>query len=456
VRLARALPVAFAALAAPGARAGDGGPSGPFVERVSASSSSAREPGRTTWPPGAVVRFTAHLRHAGGAPVPARGAWAVDGAPLAQNRDARAGALVPPFSTEESVRWTAAPGRHEVSVSWGGDAALVATDAVSLRLVVSREALAAGDRRHGSLLRRLRRSLDDLHACLAASRHPLAPLGALVRFRLDEVSTLDRGSDASALEPGERDLTLAFGALDPTPSGVRLPDAVVLHDALPPDAEDPLSPAGERRLWRALLETRGVPDARRWAVPAGALPGRLAGALAPPADYEVFEETADGCRVREAAAVFSNANERRARPPRADAPDGLLRTHVPGRVVLALARGRSRVPEAVVRWWRARPDPSLPEGVAGVAAGRAPDGQATTDARGLATLSGDLLGRADPEGPPSRWLLLEVETPDGPRFTVLPSLDLHLDYARGDKHATVRLVRVEDLRAPGGPSSADR
>ena len=63
---------------------------------------------------------------------------------------------------------------------------------------------------------------------------------------------------------------------------------------------------------------------------------------------------------------------------------------LPARLDLALSREGKPLSGATVRWWRSKAQEGLLDGrTPGVAAGRAPDGEAATDAAGKASIGGE-------------------------------------------------------------------
>jgi hypothetical protein len=432
---------------------------GAVVERVSARPRAVvRETGdRAEWDEGTVVRFTATLRHLGGGDVPARAAWTVDGASIAANRDVLA-PRVAPFRTEESVRWEAEPGRHEVAVLWGGDRCAVETDALRILLLVERKTFEAGEARFGSFVRRFRRSLEDLHALFEASRHPLAPRGLLDRFRVDEVVVYDRKEGERP--PGfddhpEFDLAIACDEGGPL-AGFHLPAHSIGHNFLSPEGRGLWSAHGEQALWHEILHFRGVQDFYLSEISDGALPDRWKGTLPLPERFakDLMRSPYQAPHLSEYTAVMANVRRGVARVGACEDTEnryGHVWNYLPGRVDLFLTRGAAPLPRATVRWWRSRKALDLLEGKAqGVAVGRAPDGEAVTDERGRVTIGGDYLGRSRPRDDRSLWLLVETEVEGARRFEILYGLDLNLAYARGDKYGTALLWRWEDLLVPGG------
>jgi hypothetical protein len=358
-----------------------------------------------------------------------------------------------------AARWRAEPGRHAVEVRFGDDVLETTTDALRLLLLVERRTFSAGEDRFGSFVRRLRKSLDDLHALFRASVWPLAPRGVLDRFRLDQVALYDRrdGPPRALLDDPAFDVVVVCDEGGPAPA---TPSRRVVSHAFLGEAPHRglWSSWGEQTLWRDLLRTRGVPDYAPYAVAEGALPGRLGGAMPLPRPHaaDLAASARQTPAIGEVAAVVANARRGAGRVGDPEDPadrDGHVWSWLPARIDLALSRGGRPAAGATVRWWRARAEEGLLDGrTPGVARGRAPDGEAVADAAGRASVGGDYLGRSAPKGERSRWLLLEVESDGERRFEVLLGLDLNLAYARGHKYGWPRPVRFEDLR-PAGTAS---
>lgn len=421
---------------------------GPVIETVRAPRPVPPPGERAAWPEGTEVRFevvTRRLPSGGGVADPA-----ADEEPLVRLDGAVRGPVRGADGTY--FPWRADGQRHLLEVSYGSDRATVATDALRIHLQVEKRTFDAGEKRFGSFTRRLRKSLDDLHALFEASVHPLAPRGVLERFRVDRVKTFvrrvgqslppsaDSGWDVNLL--CEEDGDYAFGGDGPPANEVfwwapRL-----------------WSSAGERSLWRALLLSRGVPDLSLWEIAPGALPGRYVGPIPLPVRFagDLTQGAFAPPRVCEYTAVVANLRRGIVVPgdPVTSSEvafgrgDGALWNSLPGRVALALRAGGKPVEGATVRWWRARGD--------GVAADRAPDGEATADAKGTISITGDYLGRGDTLHRRSRWLLVEVARGDERRFEILYGLDLHLAYVRGAKYVHGIAWDVEDMIPVGATS----
>ncbi len=451
---------------------------GPFLSwlRTDVRPRVAARGQRRSFPEGEVVRWSVAV-DSGGARAPLSGVrFFLDRRPREPVRDGGPG-----DATGGSVRWTATGRREELRAEIEGDRCVVATDALTVALLVERDTLRAGDRRFGSLARRVRASLDALNDLFAASVHPYAPRGVEERFRLDAVEPYDRAAGPASVVSDPLAFDVAWILDDAPPPG---PDPQPLGD-LPtvgrsapegPSAPRPWSTAWEHARWRELLRARGIPRLEAYAPGVGALPGRVAGAWPLPAPFadDLAAEGASVPVVTEWTAVVLNQRRGIVRPASADDPGdarhGLLWTWLPGRVDVEVVRsgagdGRVRgesggaggegsrgaaVPlaAATVRWWRARRGPGLGADGVGVAADRAPDGTATADAAGRVTLAGDLFGRAQPSEDRSRWLLLEVEAGGERRLGSLSALELSLAYARGAKYAAAVRLDWERLRVP--------
>lgn len=457
---------------------------GPILPYLRADARPARAaPGeRRAFPEGEIVRWSVAPDLPEGRSAPRLPRFTLDRRPREPVRDGGAG-----DATGGAVRWTATSRREELVAEIDGDRCEVATDALGVVLLVERETLEAGNRRFGSLVRRVRASLDALDELFAASVSAYAPRGVEERFRLAAAFVYDRaaGPASAGLDPGAFDLAWV---LDDGAAPGTAPDAlgdlprVGGAGAAGPGAPAPWSLAWEHARWRECLRARGLPRLEAFAPAPGTLPGRLAAGLPLPAPFadDLAAEGAVAPRLSEWTAIVLNQRRGVVRPRRVDDPAGgrfgLLHTWIPGRVDLEIVRGRTGgdrrrgesggeggeggpadtggagpaeglgagagpIPGAVVRWWRARADGGLPSGLAGVAPGRSPDGVGTCGADGRVALAGDLLGRSRPPSDRSPWLLLEVQGGAERRLACLSALDLALAYARGAKYAAV--VRLE-------------
>jgi hypothetical protein len=418
-------------------------------------------------PEGTTVTFVALLRDLHGTLAREEARWNIGGRPR--------GPVAPPepvgalegvprkgLLDRQAARWRAEPGRHAVEVRWGDDVCVTHTDAVRVLLVVERTTFSLGEERFGSFLRRFRKSLDDLHALSEESVAPLAPRGATERFRVDDLRVYDRerGLPREVEDHPDHDLVVVCDEGGPL-QGFFPARAVVGHAYAGTPAHRGLwSSWGEQTLWRDLLRSRGVPDYSAYEIADGALPGRVQGRIPLPMRFarDLLASPRQAPRIGEHAAVLVNARRGVGRVGDVEDPrnrHGHVWNWLPGRIDLALTRGGKPLPGATVRWWRARAQEGLLDGeTPGVARDRPPDGEATADAAGRASIGGDYLGRAHADR--SRWLLVEVEAEKERRFDVLLGLDLNLAYARGHKYVWNAPWRWEDLRLPGTTSPPGR
>jgi hypothetical protein len=129
----------------------------------------------------------------------------------------------PGDATGGSVRWTATPRREELAAEIDGDRCVIATDALTVVLVIERGTLEAGDRRFGSLVRRARASLDALNDLFAASVHPYAPRGVEERFRIDDARVYDRAAGPASVVPDPQAFDLAWVLDEGAPADVKPP-----------------------------------------------------------------------------------------------------------------------------------------------------------------------------------------------------------------------------------------
>jgi hypothetical protein len=360
------------------------------------------------------------------------------------------------------VPWIADGRRHDLVVSRGKDRCAVATDALRVHALVGKVTKDADDKRFGSVVRRFRKSLDDLNALLATSVHPLAPSGVVDRFRLDGASTfeIDPNGGAQVLVAADADVVVLLDEAIWAPRAGPVSQTVLWSYAGRPDHAGRWSSWGEQSLWRDLLRSRGVQDFAPYVIADGGLPGRWKGPLPLPRRYarDLVASPEQAPWISEYTAVVANAHAGAAVIGDVEEDPTSRFGHVwgwlPGRLDVVLSRGGVPAAEARLRWWRGLPRET--GAGQGVAEGRAPDGEATCDATGKATVTGDYLGREKPRVQRSRWLLVEAEVAGERRFEVVYGLDLNLAYARGEKYgATVRL-EWDSLLGPGRTLSPDR
>ena len=420
---------------------------------------------RSEWPAGTEVRWSPIVRWP---PSPPWMREPVDPpVPPEFTLDGRPRAVVPePKGTPWGyVPWVADPGPHVLLATYATDRCETRTDALRVLLLVERRTKEAGDRRFGSFVRRFRKSLDDLHALFAASVHPLSPEGVLDRFRIDDVRVYDRveGQSPDGFDDHpEFDVAIACDEGGPL-AGFSLPAYSIGHNFTgPPEHRGLWSSWGEQALWHELMHFRGVQDFYLYEVADGALPSRWKGKLPLPLRYatDLLASPYQAPLISEYAAAMANARRGVARVGACEDTDnryGHVWNWLPGRVDLTVTKGGAPAAGATVRWWRGLPLP-VEKGPPsqGVAAGRAPDGQAVADAAGKVAIAGDYLGRARPRDERSLWLLVEVEANGERRFEILYGLDLNLAYARGSKYVVPIAWRFEDLLVPEGAVPAGR
>ena len=439
---------------------------GPIVETVRATPRvDVRGVGdRSAWPEGTDVRFEVVARRLPSS-APAAPAGTPEDEPLVRldgGFRAPVGSPAGPY-----YPWKAESGRHVFEVVYGTDRGTFATDSLRVLLLVERKTDEDGEKRFGSFVRRFRKSLDDLHALFAASVHPESPQGVLDRFRVEEVRVYDRdpgGHPPRVPDLGEFDLLVAC---DETSSAVAPPAGAVrgrpsfLHTF--PGRGGIWSSWGEQGLWYGLLFSRGLPRLSDWVVLPGALPGRFAGPIPLPERFarDLLASPFQAPSISQYTAMFANLRRGIGRPGDPEDPEDARFGHVwnflPGRVVVTVHAADSPAARAVVRWWRALPTPrEAGDPVPGVAADRAPDGEATADAHGHVMITGDYLGRQDAPARRSRWLLVEVRRGGERRFEILYGLDLNVAYARGAKYVHgiawdfERLIPVGATSLPNG------
>ena len=160
-------------------------------------------------------------------------------------------------------------------------------DELTVGLLVEGSTFREGERRFGSFVRRMRKSLEELDALLAdveattpGSLLPRAPVPT--RFRIQVVSLYDRDEGKRPpLFDDHPDLDLVIACDEGGPlAGFWLPQYSIGHNFSFGGEEEGTphrglwSAWGEQALWHELLHFRGVPDSYVFHLPTAALPGR--------------------------------------------------------------------------------------------------------------------------------------------------------------------------------------
>ncbi len=347
---------------------------------------------------------------------------------------------------------------------------------LSVAILVERETFAETERRFGSFRTRMQASFDALHALFAdveattttnpgSSLAPLARVAIRDRFEIVSVAVYDRtDGKPPPLFANHPDVDLVIACDEGGPlAGFWLPAYSIGHNFLVAAGEAKGTPErglwsdwGEQALWHELLHFRGVPDSYISFIPPAALPGRATKEVALPDRFRlgIMNHPYQPPRISALASVVANAKAGVARVGACEEPDhehGHMWRWVPERLTLALTKDGVPLAGARVRWWRSQPMTGLGDPRRqGVPEDAAPSGEAAADARGVVTLEGDYLGRADPRPKRSLWLLVEAEHEGERRFGVILLLSLNELYAAGHaKRATLPLT-WEELRPVTG------
>lgn len=336
-------------------------------------------------------------------------------------------------------------------------------------LLLDRATARAGDERFGSFVRRVRESLEDLHALFesAAAGDPAAILdGEAIRdrFRIDGVHYYDAASDPRPdLFDDHRQYDVVVACNEGGPlCCFWLPAYSVGHNYLDASDRGLWSSHGEQALWHELLHFRGVPDYYIHRVPEEALPGRARQAheLMPPYRRDIMNDPYGEAWISPLTARIVNSKfgvSRVGACEDTENPYGHVWNWIPDRLRLHVDLGGEPLAGADVRWWRSRPGDFDDGRLQGVAADRPPDGSMRLNRLGEWTIHGDYLGALNPRHERSLWLLFEIEHRGETRFGIVPGLWLNEAWAAGHEKLATWWTDWEALTPVAGddPEAAD-
>ena len=358
------------------------------------------------------------------------------------------------------------PGQVLVLRGAGDDADVVydrigpsGADALTVGLLVERGTFEEGNRRFGSFVRRMRKSLEDLGALLddfeattPGSVLPRAPVPT--RFRIQHVGIYDRVEGVRpALFDDHPDLDLVIACDEGGPlAGFWLPQYSIGHDFAFGGGDDGTprrglwSAWGEQALWHELLHFRGVPDSYVFHLPAAALPGRATSDVPLPERFRlgIMNSPYQEPRISALTAAIVNAKHGVRRVGACEEPDqehGHMWRWIPEQVAVEVWDGDTRLRGVHARWWRSRPMEGLGDARRhGVPAGSVPD------VDGASEVDAVLLGRADPRPERSLFLLVEVEHGGSARWDVIRLLELNEAWAAGHRERYVHVLSWAEMR----------
>lgn len=346
-------------------------------------------------------------------------------------------------------------------------------DAHRIALVTSEVSWKDGDERFGSMVRRFRKSLEDLEALYDVQEVPGIPMGdesrpvITDRFRIEHVETFDPAAGTPALfaQHPEFDLVIAVNEGGPLccfwlNDGDSLNYHSIGHNFLSDrggaEKRGIWSNWGEQALWHEIFHYRGVPDFYIYNVPAGSLPGRsLEGwklGSSPSTAYlsrEIMNDTYTAPEVSWLTATIANSKKGAARVGACENPEqpfGHMWQWVPKELTITVEPGEGQSVEGV-RVYRAKP-------------GQGRDGRVqriTEDAEPIAVatgssvlLEGDYMNSKARRNERALWVLVEadVKTTSGreKRWTIVTLLEMNEAFARGSKEAWTFHVNASDLR----------
>ena len=332
-------------------------------------------------------------------------------------------------------------------------------DVLTVGLLMEQRTFREGNRRFGSFVRRMRKSLEDLSALLAGVEATtpgsgLARVPVATRFRIQVVSHYDRDEERRPAlfdDHPELDLVIACDEGGPL-AGFWLPQYSIGHDFSFGGGDDGKphrglwSAWGEQALWHELLHFRGVPDSYVFHLPAAALPGRATEDVPLPDRFRlgIMASPYQEPRISALTAAILNAKHGVRRVGACEEPDhahGHMWRWVPDRIAVEVRAGGEPLDDAHVRWWRSRPMEGLGDPRRqGVPAGTPPD------VDGASEVSGALLGRTDPRPERSLFLLVEVEHAGATRWDVIRLLELNEAWAAGHRARDVHVLDWAAMR----------
>lgn len=352
-------------------------------------------------------------------------------------------------------------------------ASLHGEQTMRIALLVERRTWDDGNKRFGSFTRRMRESLDRLHEIFEDTTAPdaagLKREPVVDRFRIERIELFDRPIDSAAdfQRPSlfddhpKYDVAIACDAQGPL-GGFWLPQYSIGHNfhwADPP--KDLWSDWGEQALWHELMHFRGVPDSYIYRIPEGALPGRCDEAIELPEPFrsDLMNNPYQAPQIGALTAAIANSKAGVSRVGACEDtanPYGHQWKWLPRTLAVQINDSAGRpMSGAKVRWYRSAPL-GLEDGrIQGVAADRAPDGQAATDAAGQVRIAGDYLGAASEQPQRSLWLLVEVEDAGGhKRFGIVSGLWLNASFAAGGRDVAEWTARFDELRPVTGAAAS--
>lgn len=342
-----------------------------------------------------------------------------------------------------------------------------------IALVASEESWKDGDERFGSMVRRFRKSLEDLEALYDVQEVPGIPMGdesrpvIADRFRIEHVETFDPDAGTPALfaKHPEFDLVIAVNEGGPLccfwlNDGDNLNYHSIGHNFLSgrggPEKQGIWSNWGEQALWHEIFHYRGVPDYYIYNVPAGSLPGRSPEGWklgsSPGTAYlmrEIMNDTYTAPEVSWLTATIANSKKGAARVGACENPEqtfGHMWQWVPGELTLRVEPGEGEAVEAI-RVYRAKPGQGRDARVQRVTADAEPIASAAGASVGL---DGDYMNSKASRNERALWLLVEADVTSGAeterRWMIATLLEMNEAFARGSQTEWTFRVNTSDMR----------
>ncbi len=331
-----------------------------------------------------------------------------------------------------------------------------------LGLVVTEQSWTDGDERFGSMARRFRASLEDLHTLYAGKgvigmpQHGGDPTRPAIadRFRLEHLELFDADAGRPALfdHHPEFDLVIAVNEGGPLccfwlADGDHERHHSIGHNFLNTNFGAPRgiwSNWGEQALWHEIFHYRGVPDYYIYNIPEGALPGRSSSGWklgqSPSTAYlarEIMNDTYTAPEISWLTATIANSKGGAARVGACENPEhefGHMWRWVPKDLSVEVTSQAGTI--EAVRIYRAVPGRGRDARVQRISEDAAPVYEA---AGARVTLDGDAMNAAARRAERSLWVLIEADraTDAGTttRWTILTLLELNEAYARGHTEA---------------------
>lgn len=414
---------------------------------------------RSEPPEGFELSYTAHLRNLSGKnsePLLVR--WMIDGSVAGTETLPGIGAG---RTARSSIAWTAVDGRHwiQCELVGTGEWLTIASDALTVRVLVEKATLASHEAVAGSFARRLQDSFARLHASWSAIRQaPWAIEGVTERFRIDAVEVFERAPGGSGVPAAFRahpdaDLLLLCDAGGPV-AGCRPEDGSVGFAFAAEGTAAPLfSPKGERFLWRDLGRSRGVPDFAAFLTRPGEVAFRLPSGefieplrLRPEFEQDIMFDASGEGTWSDYSAIAIQMKRGIARLGRWDDPHntfGHLWRHLPAQIEVQVI-DRDGKPLRRVEVEIYRPVRSGEEGRPRIEAGAEPLFRGETSAEGMFTLGDDPFGRRKVEAQRAPWILVVLRRNGVARYRYLTLLEMNMRYWRDEKdRAHVPVVWTE-------------